>query len=101
MGVTKRDTETSLFQAPAILKILLLSIAQPVPIDTSEKKQIWTAVKVVKLEFTQELWQEGKGDISTEPGAVLNIAEPRACWGQRTQLLTGDNGGEMLVKPAL
>jgi len=56
---------------------------------------------MVKLGFTQELWQEGKGEISTEPGALLNIAQPRACWGQRTQLLTGDKGGEMLAKPGL
>lgn len=56
---------------------------------------------MVKLGFTQELWQEGKGEISTEPGALLNIAQPRACWGQRTQLLTGDKGREMLAKPGL
>ena len=47
---------------------------------------------MVKSGFTQELWQEGKGDISTEPGALLNIAQPRACWGQSTQLLTGNKG---------
>ena len=47
---------------------------------------------MVKSGFTQELWQEGKGDISTEPGALLNIAQPRAYWGQRTQLLTGNKG---------